>query len=73
MRIILEVGIHSHHNIALGRFETGVEGRRLARVPSEANYPYLRIMRGGFFQDRKAAIPASIIHKDDLRGLFYPL
>jgi hypothetical protein len=73
MRVILEVGIHSHHNIALGRPETGVEGCCLACVPSEANNPYPRIMRGGFFQDREAAIPTSVIHEDDLKGLFYPL
>jgi len=48
--VILKVGIHSHHNIALSSPKTGVEGRCLTCVPSEADYPYLRIMRGGLLQ-----------------------
>ncbi len=73
MRIILKIGIHGHHNIALGSPETGVEGRRLTGVLSEADYPYLRIMCGSFLQYPKAAILASVIYKYNLRGLFCPL
>ena len=45
VRVVLQVGVERHHQLAAGRGEAGAQGRRLAEVAAKADAAHPRVAR----------------------------
>jgi hypothetical protein len=66
VRVVLEIGVHGHHQPAAHGLEAGVGGRRLPRIGLEPHQPHPRVGLAEAADDLGAPVPATIVHEDDL-------
>src|SRR6185295_19760953 len=69
--IVLSVAVHKHHDTAPGVGQPGRQRGRLSKVTLEADDAQSRVAALESAQDGEGAVPAAIIHCDNLVGLAY--
>ena len=67
VRIVLEVGVEGHHQLAAGLGEAGAQGRRLAEVAAEADAAHLRIGRGQPADHVPGAVGRAVVDEDHVQ------
>src|SRR5205807_9455936 len=65
VRVVLQVGVERHHHAAARRLEPGLQRRRLAEVPAEADAADAAVGRRQFANGVPGTIGTAVVHEDD--------